>query len=326
MGFWSGFEGLTGHQPGAFKGFRLKDIIDDDLWRKEQRTWSGKMLPQGATEAERQRDLRFSRSGEPMMTNWYKGRGAGGGAVDASNGAQPRMGVGRDRPFPITPRQQPRMAIGRDRPFPMPIRDAGAATAVPPNRPTPPLSGNPYERSFSPGMSEIGGYRVPTMYKPYMFRQRQDQMGAEQFNPLNRRIQQSKRDQQGLPIEAQYGKGIGDAIRDLGGIAGNMEERMFGPLGHRTGALKDTAAHIWENPTSLLSNARDYWMPADKKTVIKKSAAPDVADTSTTTITEKMLGPSGHRMGALKDTAKDIWGDVSKPNFLSDPEFWRRFW
>ena len=78
MGFWSGFEGLTGHQPGAFKGFSLKDIIDKDLWERKQRTWSGKMLPQGATEAERQRDLRFSRGGEPMMTNWYKGRGAGG--------------------------------------------------------------------------------------------------------------------------------------------------------------------------------------------------------------------------------------------------------
>jgi len=78
MGFWSGFEGLTGHRPGAFKGFSLKDIIDKDLWERKQRTWSGKMLPQGATEAERQRDLRFSRGGEPMMTNWYKGRGAGG--------------------------------------------------------------------------------------------------------------------------------------------------------------------------------------------------------------------------------------------------------
>ena len=76
MGFWRGFEGLTGHRPGAFKGFRLKDIIDKDLWERKQRTWSGKMLPQGATEAERQRDLRFSRGGEPMMTNWYKGRGA----------------------------------------------------------------------------------------------------------------------------------------------------------------------------------------------------------------------------------------------------------
>ena len=123
MGFWSGFEGLTGHQPGAFKGFSLKDIIDDDLWKKRKRTWSGQMEPTGPG------DIRLSRGGEPMMTNWYKGRGAGGGAVDASNGAQPRMGVGRDRPFPITPRQQPRMAIGRDRPFPMPIRDAGAATA-----------------------------------------------------------------------------------------------------------------------------------------------------------------------------------------------------
>jgi len=110
MGFWSGFEGLTGHRPGAFKGFSLKDIIDKDLWERKQRTWSGKMLPQGATEAERQRDLRFSRGGEPMMTNWYKGRGAGG----VSSGEQPRMGVGRDRPFAITPRQQP----AQDQTFP----------------------------------------------------------------------------------------------------------------------------------------------------------------------------------------------------------------
>jgi len=96
MGFWSGFEGLTGHQPGAFKGFSLKDIIDKDLWERKQRTWSGQMEPTGPG------DLRLSRGGEPMMTNWYKGRGAGGGAAD-----QPRMAIGRDRPFPITPRQQP---------------------------------------------------------------------------------------------------------------------------------------------------------------------------------------------------------------------------
>ena len=37
MGFWSGFEGLTGHQPGAFKGFSLKDILDKDLWERKQR-------------------------------------------------------------------------------------------------------------------------------------------------------------------------------------------------------------------------------------------------------------------------------------------------
>ena len=299
MGFWSG---LTGHQPGAFKGFRLKDIIDDDLWRKEQRTWSGKMLPQGATEAERQRDLRFSRSGEPMMTNWYKGRGAGGGAVDASNGAQPRMGVGRDRPFPITPRQQPRMAIGRDRPF----------AITPPPQPEPyPMAG-----------------KMKSQFAPYPGASRDLTQQQIQARPslLDVRIQESLRNQQGQPTAARYSIGVRDALSALGDAAGNFEEGLFGPVGHRADALRDTGARILENPTSLLSDARDYWMPADKKTVIKRSANPAEADTETTTITEKMLGPSGHRMGALKDTAKDIWGDVSKPNFLSDPEFWQRFW
>ena len=320
MGFWSGFEGLTGHRPGAFKGFSLKDILDKDMWERRERLNQGR---------------RFEETGVPETTNWYRGRGRPEmmgprvGAAGVSSGAQ--LGVGRDRPFPITPRSQPsstalmkqnQMAVAAARARQAQTQALPSNVAPPPQ----PLSGNPYKRSWAPGMSEIGGHNVPTMYDPYMFGQRQDQMGAEQFNPLNRRIQQSKRDQRGLPIEAQYGKGIGDAIVGLGGIAGNMEERMFGPLGHRTGALRDTGAHILENPTSLLSDARDYWMPADKKTVIKRSANPAEADTSTTTITEKMLGPSGHRMGALKDTAKDIWGDVSKPNFLSDPEFWRRFW
>ena len=110
MGFWSGFEGLTGHQPGAFKGFSLKDIIDDDLWKKKQRTWSGKMLPQGATEAERQRDLRFSRGGEPMMTNWYKGRGAGGVPIqgdqreEVTSRNRPDIPRAQTRAFPYLPK------------------------------------------------------------------------------------------------------------------------------------------------------------------------------------------------------------------------------
>jgi len=310
MSFWTGLlGGMTGHQPGAFKGFNLKDILDEDkrkLWVEHERLNQGRQLEE---------------TGAPETTWWYKGMGKPGLMGPKVGGAKEDIS-GRNRPG------VPPMAIGRDRPFPLPIREAGAVTALPPNESSPPqpLTGNPYKRSFSPGMSEIGGNRVPTMYDPYMFGQRPDQMGAEYWNPLSRRVRQSKRDQEGLPIEAQYGKGIGDAIRDLGSIAGNMEERLLGPLGHRTGALKDTGARIRENPTSLLGDAMDYWMPADKKTVIKKSAAPDVADTSTTTITEKMLGPSGHRMGALKDTANDWWDDVSKPNFLSDPEFWRRFW
>ena len=60
----------------------------------------------------------------------------------------------------------------------------------------------------------------------------------------------------------------------------------------------------------------DYWTPSDKKTVIKRSANPAEADTSTTTITEKMLGPSGHRMGALKDTAADMWKNIREDDII----------
>ena len=44
MGFWSGFEGLTGHQPGAFKGFSLKDILDKDMWERRERLNQGRRL------------------------------------------------------------------------------------------------------------------------------------------------------------------------------------------------------------------------------------------------------------------------------------------
>ena len=115
MGFWSGFEGLTGHRPGAFKGFKLKDIIDDDLWKRRQRTWSGKMLPQGATEAERQRDLRFSRGGEPLMTHWYKGRRA----VEPLNANERRVSdLMRDAGIQTVQNMQPNAVVSRARPWP----------------------------------------------------------------------------------------------------------------------------------------------------------------------------------------------------------------
>jgi len=60
---------LTGHRPGAFEGFKMKDLFDKDRWNREQRTWSGQRTPTGPN------DLRTNRAGEPMMTNWYKGRG-----------------------------------------------------------------------------------------------------------------------------------------------------------------------------------------------------------------------------------------------------------
>ena len=291
MGFWSG---LTGHQPGAFKGFSMKDIFDKDMWERRERLNQGRRLEE---------------TGVPDTTAIYKGMAKPGMFGDVvgrphggSSGAQPRMGVGRDRPFPITPRKQPRMAIGRDRPF----------AITPPPQPEPyPMAG-----------------KMKSQFAPYPGASRDLTQQQIQARPslLDVRIQESLRNQQGQPTAARYSIGVRDALSALGDAAGNFEEGLFGPTGHRADALRDTGARILENPTSLLSDARDYWMPADKKTVIKRSANPAEADTSTTTITEKMLGPSGHRMGALKDTAKDIWGDVSKPNFLSDPEFWRRFW
>ena len=304
MSFWTGLlAGATGHQRGAFKGFSLKDILDEDkrkLWVEHERLNQGRQLEE---------------TGVPETTWWYKGMGKPG-LMGPKVGA---AGVG-DQREEITSRNRTDipMGIGRDRPFPLPIRDGGAATALPPNRPPPPqrLSGNPYKRPFSLGMSEIGGNKVPTMYKPYMFGLRQDQMGAEQFNILNRRIRESKAAQKGLPIEAQYGKGIGDAVRDLGGIAANFEESLFGPVGPRKEALYGTTDRIVKDPSLLYSDAMEYWMPADKKTVIKRSANPAEADTETTTITEKMLGPSGHRMGAFKDTAADVWKNIREDDII----------
>ena len=60
---------LTGHRPGAFEGFKMKDLFDKERWDREQRTWSGQRTPTGPS------DLRTNRAGEPMMTYWYKGRG-----------------------------------------------------------------------------------------------------------------------------------------------------------------------------------------------------------------------------------------------------------
>ena len=61
---------LTGHRPGAFSGCKMGDLFDKDRWDREQRTWSGQRTPTGPN------DLRTNRAGAPMMTNWYKGRGA----------------------------------------------------------------------------------------------------------------------------------------------------------------------------------------------------------------------------------------------------------
>ena len=304
MAFWTGLlAGATGHQPGAFKGFSLKDILDEDkrkLWVEHERLNQGRQLEE---------------TGVPETTWWYKGMGKPELMGPKVGAAGTPSGRQTPQPSRTALMKQHQMAVAAEQ-----ARQARQAQtqALPSNvaPPPQPLSGNPYKRSWAPGMSEIGGHNVPTMYDPYMFGQRPDQMGAAQWNPLNRRIRQSKQDQQGLPTSVQYSTGIRDAVRTLGGVAGNMEERLFGPQGHRADALRDTGAHIMENPTSLLGDAMDYWMPSDKKTVIKRSANPAEADTSTTTITEKMLGPSGHRMGAFKDTAADMWKTIREDDII----------
>jgi hypothetical protein len=66
---------------------------------------------------------------------------------------------------------------------------------------------------------------------------------------------------------------------------------------------------------------------ADMTTVRKIT---DDASPNTITQTIKQQVPANPtntlmNMGALKDTANDFWQTWSKPNFLSDPEFWRKF-
>ena len=290
MGFWSG---LTGHQPGAFKGFSLKDIIDDDLWKRKQRTWSGQMEPTGPG------DLRFSRGGEPMMTNWYKGRGAGGGAGAGAGGGA----ADQPRPPAFSSPMRPEGALAGPSQYPQ-------VSALPESNITSrPIPTNPYKRDWRPGMSQIGGNTVPTMYHPYMFGQRPDQMGAAQWNPLNRRIQQSRRDQQGLTTAGQYRKGIQDAVGTLGDA--------FLP--------KNVMTHGRE----MWGDMKDFYYPEVDKTIVKKIVDdPNVPNTITETIKQK--GPANPtntlmNMGAFKDTANDFWQTWSKPNFLSDPEFWRKF-
>ena len=73
MGFWSG---LTGHQPGAFKGFSLKDILDEDMWTKTQRLRQQPGWDEGLGRYAKVGEPLFNdRTGEKVMTNWYKGRG-----------------------------------------------------------------------------------------------------------------------------------------------------------------------------------------------------------------------------------------------------------
>jgi hypothetical protein len=98
MSFWTGLEALSGHRPGAFTGFSMKDLFDKDMWDRLPQTWSGKMGTPAHLKANPM-DQRLSRGGEPMMTNWYN-RNAGSGPADSVNQQQSRAHAMQNLGYP----------------------------------------------------------------------------------------------------------------------------------------------------------------------------------------------------------------------------------
>jgi len=337
MSFWTGLEAITGHPAGAFRGMSMSDWFDNEKWQRMPRTWSGEMNPQGKTRmiagVQHGPDVRFTRGGEPMMTNWYTG-GRGAGESDTSqimdhmrqDGSAPSVSyqqISADREEDVTTmrtrddRVAPRDA-GVTTPYPyidqaqsrlQPYTDQEWANISPaPKVPSPggiPYGGkNPYRRPATLMDLPAGGrQRVPSLYDPYLSGLRRDQMGAAGFDPLTRRMQQSKQVPEELTTAGQYRKGLQSAVGSLG-------DAFLPPN------VMEGGREVWES-------LRDFYYPEkdepSKKTVIKRSAAPDVPDTETVTITEKILGPSGHRMGAFKDTAADVWKNIREDDII---QYW----
>jgi len=42
MSFWTGLEAFTGHKPGAFTGFSMKDLFEKDMWEIRERLGGNK--------------------------------------------------------------------------------------------------------------------------------------------------------------------------------------------------------------------------------------------------------------------------------------------
>ena len=65
MSFWTGLEALSGHRPGAFTGFSMKDLFDKDMWEIRERL-GGRQSRQ------------FENTGGVPTTAIYKGMGKAG--------------------------------------------------------------------------------------------------------------------------------------------------------------------------------------------------------------------------------------------------------
>ena len=83
MSFWTGLEAFTGHRPGAFTGMPMKDLFDNDMWKRLPKTWSGKMGTKAYLEANPTEQM-FSRGGVPLYTKWFD-KNAGSGPTDTVN-------------------------------------------------------------------------------------------------------------------------------------------------------------------------------------------------------------------------------------------------
>ena len=249
MGFWSGFESLTGHRPGAFTGFTLKDILDKDMWEMRERL-GGRQSRQ------------FEETGVMPTTAIYKGMGKEGmfgdvvgrpygGAVDKLS--QPAFSSPMRPEGALAGPPQPRMAIGRDRPFPM-LPQAGGRTKTSPYVPTPRAQARPLP-AFIPGVS-------PT---------------------------------QGL-----------DSIRHWGGGNPNTPGMMAADPTW-AGGLRGAGLNAQVTSPSRLDQLRREPKWIDKTTTVKRSAADNVPDTTTTVYKEKLDSASTWQpeSGA---TARPFWG------------------
>ena len=126
---------LTGHRPGAFEGFQMKDLWDKDRWERRER---------------QVQNPRFADEGlPPQMTNWYKGRGT------------PEEVTSRnriDRVMPSTPNTQARVQTRALSPAPniqsQPLSDPlSLGSGITPNR-IPHLSAYPGQNT----MRNLGVY------------------------------------------------------------------------------------------------------------------------------------------------------------------------
>jgi len=294
MGFWSGFEGLTGHKPGAFKGFSLKDIIDKDLWERRERKFPSPRYAEEGLDA--------------PTTAWYKGMG------------RPEMmgpRVGAAGVTPVDPaailRESPRV----DKTFP-PFAEQHAEIMR--NR----YPGGQATVSAARPWANIQAQKLrdPRLYQSAAHADRDVGMGAGRFLQL------------GDPRNIRSGPDLPPASGFRSPATGMLpavgRDRPF-PIARRADiasqAEQDRLRAINSgNPAALRAagitpamgdiNREPRWI--DKTTTVKESAAVDVPNTTTTVYKEKVQPASIMNMGsrALSKVVNpvgnyiDLWGDT----------------